>query len=218
MLNKQGYRLYRKKAYAQAARKFSSAIDANPRYAVAHYNLACTLALLRLEGKTCEHEAYVDTIIDHLEKAVALDPSRKKRMQKDPDLGETRNTLAFHVLLAGKSVHTKTGRVKLLSSFLWTDSPGTDMLSQLEFETNGTFSLRRLKVEYGEFETVVGTKEVSRSKGTYRVVRDKVHLTFGAKHKGPRRFVGTFDTTEIAFPDELGTFTVREEHADDCST
>lgn len=218
VLNTKGYRLHKQKEYAQAARKFRSAIDANPRYAVAHYNLACTLALLRRQGEPCEHGADIHTIIGHLGKAIALDPKRRRRMQQDPDLSEIRDTLEYHLLWAGPSVDTETGRRRLLCRFVWTGPNGETTLHRLEFNIDGTFLLRTLKVEYGEFEVILRTKEVSKRKGRYQLKKNKVHLTFGKTRKKPRRLVGTLDTPQIAFPDGLGTFTVRQDHDDDCST
>lgn len=53
-LNAQGYRQYKAGRYAEALELFNQAIQKDPKLALAHYNLAATLGLLRGRGKTCE--------------------------------------------------------------------------------------------------------------------------------------------------------------------
>src|SRR5688500_12236820 len=62
-LNTQGFRLYKAGKYSQALELFEQARLADPAYALAHYNYAATLGVLRKQGKVCEHDAYRSTIV-----------------------------------------------------------------------------------------------------------------------------------------------------------
>lgn len=75
-LNTQGFRLYKQKKYVEAADLFKQALAADPRHALAHYNLACTLALISKTDEACKLGARRSVILEHLARAVELDGTR----------------------------------------------------------------------------------------------------------------------------------------------
>jgi tetratricopeptide (TPR) repeat protein len=112
-LNSAGMELYKLKKLKEAAGLFTQAIAAEPKappvtikeqtdltrtLALAHYNLACVLALLRARGQVCEAEAYRSNVLSHLQEAVRRDPARLDRALKDPDLASVRDTLGYQSL------------------------------------------------------------------------------------------------------------------------
>jgi len=100
-LNTQGYRLYKEGRYEEALDYFGRAIEADPAYALAQYNYACTLGVLRDMGPeyVCRYDAYKWRILDHLEESVRLDPGRLERMKDDPDLECVHDTFRYQLLL-----------------------------------------------------------------------------------------------------------------------
>ncbi len=117
-LNAQGYRLYREGAYARAVEAFEAAISRDPRHALAHYNLACTLGVLRKKGKTCEYDAVRERILEHLQIAVELDPGHRKKMRNDPDFDAVRDTVAYQ-RLCGLSLARPRDRLRILQAVTW---------------------------------------------------------------------------------------------------
>ena len=112
-LNTAGFRCYNEKNYGAAHDLFKASVANDDAYALAHYNLACTLALLRRSNQICDYQAYLDDVLHHLERAVALDPRRRDRMRTDKDLTEARTTVRYH-LLDGADIHTEAGLAKVL--------------------------------------------------------------------------------------------------------
>jgi tetratricopeptide (TPR) repeat protein len=100
-LNTRGYRLYKEGRYEEALDYFQRAIDADASYALAHYNYACTLGVLRDMGPeyVCRYDAYKWRILDHLEESARLDPDRLERMKEDPDLTCVHDTFRYQLLL-----------------------------------------------------------------------------------------------------------------------
>lgn len=71
-----------------------TAANINPKSDVAWYNMACYEALLSADPKE---------IIDHLKKAIVLDPNNRELASKDTDLDSMRTNPEFQALLAPKS-------------------------------------------------------------------------------------------------------------------
>lgn len=158
-LNDAGMKAYRIKQLPEAAALFTKALDADPDdkdvgpsvkehverarlRAVIHHNLACVQALRRAKGNVCDGDNYRDTIVEHLHKAVALDPSRLDRALTDPDLAGVRDTLGFQSLL-GLSAAREADLPALLARVHWW-SPGVGAYgsrSQLVFKADGTVVL-----------------------------------------------------------------------------
>lgn len=97
-LNTLGYRCYKAGMLPQARHLFLLALRIDEGHALAHYNLACTLMLLRAAGAVCEHDATLGVVMHHLERAVAIDPRRRDRMREDSDLDGLRDNLRYRML------------------------------------------------------------------------------------------------------------------------
>ncbi len=96
-LNTEGYELYKAGKYPEALALFKRSVAADPDYALAHYNLACTLGVLRKRGPEaiCRYDAYKSAILDHLEAALRLDPDTLTKVSGDPDLDPVRDTFRY---------------------------------------------------------------------------------------------------------------------------
>jgi hypothetical protein len=121
-LNTAGFRCYQAGKLAEAVHFFTLAVRENDRHALAHYNLACTLALLRRAGAVCAHGATVDVILTHLERAVELDADRRRRMREDDDLADVRSTLRYRVLDGG-NLRDRAQQPALLSGIVLYSPP-----------------------------------------------------------------------------------------------
>lgn len=163
-LNTKGFRLYQAGKYPEALEKFREAIQKAPKHALAHYNAASTLGVLRKQGKVCEYEAYTSAILEHLEKSVQLDPKRLKRAKEDPDLDPIRETVGWQILLGRSPKRAKDVPV-ILRSVKWY-GPGVGVygtLEKLRFEDNGKVVLsKKTPQEEGppKEEEIAGTYSV----------------------------------------------------------
>ena len=100
-LNSAGFHYYEQGDLYAAVLLFREATQRDPEHVLAHYNLACVLALVRRvnRGSACGRvEAYRSDILDHLEIAARLDPGRKRRMLEDPDLSDLRGLMRFRII------------------------------------------------------------------------------------------------------------------------
>ncbi len=129
--NAAGMKLYQAKRFPEAIERFKAAIGnatdqpstkeqvAQSRaLALAHFNLACAMALARKAGKTCEVDAYLPSIWEHVLEAIRLDPNRLEKALTDQDLKELRGTLQFQSLL-GLSAARESDLPKLLPLVTW---------------------------------------------------------------------------------------------------
>jgi hypothetical protein len=129
--NAAGMRLYQAKRHREAAAEFRRALSLDAvapslkeqtvqrkALALAHFNLACSLALQRKAGQTCETEAYRSTIWQQVREAIAIDPARLERALADPDLATVRDTLAYQSLL-GRSPAREADLPGILKGVTW---------------------------------------------------------------------------------------------------
>jgi len=100
LLNNKAMEFYERGEYEEASRLFRQAVDHDPKHFLAHYNLACTLTLLKDQGR----ENSWEEIYHHLVLSVALSPSRWKRVLEDPDLQTFRRSFYF-LTWAEKDLH-----------------------------------------------------------------------------------------------------------------
>lgn len=136
-LNARGFDAYKQQRYAEAIEQFRAAIERDERYALAHYNLAATLALLRSKGQVCEFDAYQGTILTELERSIQLDARRRKRALEDSDFESVHATLGWQ-RVKGLTV-AKHAREMLTAVHWYGPSPGAyGPTSELRFEADGT--------------------------------------------------------------------------------
>ncbi|MDC0707802.1 hypothetical protein POL68_04910 [Stigmatella sp. ncwal1] len=198
-LNTEGFRLYQAGQYAQALERFRAAAQANPRYALAHYNVAATLGVLRKQKKVCEHEAYLATILEHLTLAVELDPQRLKRAQQDADLDPIRATVGWQKLL-GRSPSRAEDVPLILRAVDWY-GPGVGVygtLVRLHFQEKGKLVLKRKTV------SDEGLTEEKALTGTYTVKGNTVKVTLPGYDKP---LTGSLTPTGLLTLPELGPLT-----------
>ncbi|GMU61873.1 MAG: hypothetical protein AMXMBFR34_36360 [Myxococcaceae bacterium] len=135
-LNAQGFEAYKEQQYPEALQKFQEAIAHDEKYALAHYNLAATLALMRSRGLTCQFDAYQATILAALERSIALDPRRRKRALEDSDFESIHQTIGWQ-RVKGLTVE-KHARDILIAVHWYGPSPGAyGPLSELRFGKDG---------------------------------------------------------------------------------
>ncbi|AKQ65956.1 Tetratricopeptide repeat domain protein [Myxococcus hansupus] len=170
-LNTQGFRLYQAGRYPEALERFQEASKASPDYALAHYNLAATLGVLRKQGKVCEYSAHRDVIVEHLTRAVALDARRLTRAREDADFEPIRDTLGWQKLL-GRDPAREQDVPLLLRAVSWF-GPGVGVygtLQRLRFEPGGRATLRVKEVD------AEGTPRERQVRGRYTVSGRQVDL------------------------------------------
>ncbi|WP_223646400.1 tetratricopeptide repeat protein [Corallococcus sp. EGB] len=198
-LNTQGFRLYQSGRYGQALEKFQEAARATPDYALAHYNAAATLGVLRKQGKVCEYGAHRDVIVEKLATAVRLDPRRLQRAKDDRDLDVIRDTLGWQKLL-GRTPEKEADVPALLRAVSWY-GPGVGVYGTtrtLKFQDAGRVELWKKDVDAS------GSAHESRTPGTYTVRGRTVEV----KLPGSAPVTGTLGAGgALTFPEPLGTFT-----------
>jgi hypothetical protein len=198
-LNTEGFRLYQAGQLPEALERFQAAAQANPEYAMAHYNVAATLGALRKQRKVCEYDAYQETILEHLTRAVALDSRRLKRARQDADLEPIHHTVGWHRLL-GRSPTRAADVPFLLQDVDWY-GPGVGVygtLARLDFQDGGKVVLKR-KVPQDE-----GPPREETVTGTYRVKGKTVKVTLPG-YAAP--LTGSLSDTGLLKLQELGDFT-----------
>jgi len=196
-LNTTGFRLYQAGKYAEALEKFRAAVQADPKHALAQYNVAATLGVLRKQGQICEYDAYQSTILQYLTAAVKLDPRRLKRAKEDADLDPIRDTVGWQRLL-GRSPTRAADVPVLLRKVSWY-GPGVGVygtLVTLRFEDGGKVSLGK-KVPQEE-----GLPKTETITGTYTVKGRTVQV----KLPGQKPDTGSLNAQGVLTFKELGAF------------
>ena len=183
-LNTDGFRLYQARKYPEALEKFRAAVAADGSHALAQYNFAATLGVLRGQGKVCEFDAYPGAILDHLEAAVKLDERRRQRMKGDRDFDSVRDTLRYQQLL-GRSPAVQKDVKPLLLALTWR-APATGAYGNpvtLKLSADGSLTLTRLVLtDEGVKHDVV--------RGRWKVKGFQVTLDFEHPVEGQKQAVG----------------------------
>ncbi len=197
-LNTEGFRLYQAGKYPEALEKFQAAAQADPKLALAHYNVAATLGVLRKQGQTCAYDAYRETILERLNTAVKLDPKRLARAKEDADLDPIRDTVGWQRLL-GRSPERQADVPEILRRVSWF-SPGEGVYGstrKLTFPDGKRVVLWRRVIE--DEKDPSRTEEVT---GTYSVKGRTITLTFPGRKPLP----GKMTPRGVLEFEELGTF------------
>ncbi|HYO56825.1 tetratricopeptide repeat protein [Archangium sp.] len=170
-LNTEGFRLYQAGKYPEALEKFEAAARADPKFALAHYNVAATLGVLRKKGEICQYSAHRQTILERLNTAIQLDPRRLARAKEDADLDPIRDTLGWQRLL-GRSPAKQDDVPELLRRVTWF-SPGEGVYGstrKLTFPERQRVVLWRRLVE--------NPSRTEEQTGTYTVKGRTITLSF----------------------------------------
>ncbi|PTL85432.1 tetratricopeptide repeat protein [Vitiosangium sp. GDMCC 1.1324] len=196
-LNTEGFRLYQAGKYPEALEKFEAAAQADPKLALAHYNAAATLGVLRKKGEICQYSAHRETILERLNTAVRLDPRRLARAKEDADLDPIRDTVGWQRLL-GRSPAKQADVPEILRRVTWY-SPGEGVYG----------STRKLTFPEGQkvvlWRRIVDDANPGRTEevtGTYTLQGRTLTLTFPGKK--PVR--GKMTLRGVLEFEEMGTF------------
>jgi tetratricopeptide (TPR) repeat protein len=200
-LNTQGFRLYKQKKYGEALELFRKAMQADDKLALAHYNYAATLGVLRKQGKVCDFDAYKSEILDHLEKSIALDAGRKKRAVADADFEPVRDTVRYQKKVLGKDP-AKPGDVKAILEAVTFYGPmgGLGIYGSVlgvDFQPGGKLSVWR-KVDLEE-----GAPKKKTVTGTWTLEGTKVRVQLSEPLQGESKAEGDF-TSEGLLEMNLG--------------
>jgi tetratricopeptide (TPR) repeat protein len=196
-LNSGGFELYKAGKYAEALEKFQAAVQADPKHALARYNVAATLGVLRKQGQICQHSAHRETILEQLKASVKLDPKRLQRAKEDADLDPIRDTVGWQQLL-GRSPARAADVPELLRKVSWF-GPGVGVygtLVTIKFEDGNKVTVTK-KVPQEE-----GAPKTETITGTYSVKGRNVEV----KLTGQPPDTGSLDTKGVLKLKSLGTF------------
>lgn len=194
-LNTEGFRLYQAGKYPEALEKFEAAAQADPKLALAHYNVAATLGVLRKQGEICPYSAHRQTILERLNTSIRLDPRRLARAKEDADLDPIRDTLGWQKLL-GRSPSRQADVPELLRRITWF-SPGEGVYGstrKLTFPDGKRVVLWRRIIE-----DPTRTEEQA---GTYKIKGRNITLSF----PGQKPLTGRMTPRGVLEFEELGTF------------
>jgi tetratricopeptide (TPR) repeat protein len=185
-LNSKGYHAYQAGQFSKALELFKQSVAADPTYGQAHYNLACTMGVLRQKEGACgEHEVYLEDIIHSLHETLKYLPSKRDKMLTDPDLVPVHDTFAWQKI-RGLSVATTEDVKKILIAVSWFGpAPGAfGPMGGFNFHENGTFSYWYLDFANND----VVRKQVT---GEYEVSGNRVKFTFDIMQEKSGSFQGT---------------------------
>ncbi len=112
-LNDEGYELYKAGKWQQAAERFKEAFTADPNLAIAHYNFAATTYRHQQLDSCAELKYPLSEAVEHLATSLRLDKRRVRRLAKDPDFEEFRQTARYYALL-GADLHSVAGLAAVL--------------------------------------------------------------------------------------------------------
>jgi tetratricopeptide (TPR) repeat protein len=186
-LNTEGYRLYLKGKFPEALSLFRRAVTTDPAYALARYNLACTLGVLRKQGPEaiCRYDAYKSAILDQLEEAARLDPATREKIRTDPDLDTVRDTVRY-LRMIGYSPTNEQDIEPILVSVSWFGpaSGAFGPASKIDFLEDGTVSLSVLDTT----TDVVGHSEF---RGTFSAISNRIRIMLDRPLDGITTLEGT---------------------------
>ena len=191
-LNAKGYGLYKEGQFDEALKMFRLSVKVDPTYGQAHYNIACTLGVIRMKEGPCGlHEIYKDDILKHLLLTLKYMPSKRSKMLTDPDLRPVHDTFGWQVILKRSTTNT-ADVIEILSAISWYGpSPGAyGPMSGFDFQKNGS-------VKYWFLD--INADPVARTyvKGAYKVNENKITITFESKTGNPRTIQGTLSSGGI---------------------
>jgi tetratricopeptide (TPR) repeat protein len=181
-LNTRGYQAYQAGDYAKALALFRQAVKEDPTYGQAHYNLACTLGVLRQTEGPCVHDAYLNQINDSLLATLRYLPSKRGKMLKDPDLIPVHSTFAWQKI-RGLSTETTADVRQILVAVAWFGpAPGAHgPIGGFDFHEDGRFTHW-----YLDF-----SGEISRQSKSGRYEVDANRVTFLFEGAPDQNFEGT---------------------------
>ncbi len=205
-LNTKGFRLYKRRKYAEAARYFRKAVQLDARYALAHWNLACTLGVLRKLRQICPNRAYLSEIVKHLKRAVELDKRYKSKMLTDKDLDPVRPTLGYQELLGYSAARVRDlGHLLMAVNWYGPTEGAFGHTKRLDFKKNSRVVLHYLDKN---------TFKWHRISGRYRLRGRRVIVILQRPLGEHRRFIGRLSKKGSLRVRRLATFTDQPSDCD----
>ncbi len=210
-LNAKGYRLYKEKKFDEAYNIYKKAVESDPSYGMAHYNFACTMAIL-WDSTPCNGDFAPTDVLKELALAVQYDRSRSARMAVDPDLKNFRKYFQYHVM-TGRSPKDAKDVKFILENVRWNGPrPGTILLSRIGFTAPDKVLIERANITASDVS-------YDRFEGTYRVDGETIAIKLNSPYLGHSNFVGKLKADGLwgvlDFGGEIENFTDREDWCSD---
>ncbi len=192
-LNTQGFRLYKQGKYQKALLLFYRAIQADNHYALGHYNLACTAAIIARrkqcpEGEKLSELLDLDRILEALKQSIKLDSRRKTKSQTDPDLALVRQTYPYYRDILHYSPNNDRQLRQMLENIHWQQAAG--------FYPHHGKPARILFA--GGSVTTINNKGLHRS-GRYSLNNGLITLTFTSEKYGRQQITGRLMDNDGSF-------------------
>lgn len=195
-LNRAGWKEYQAKNFVQALELFEKAWTADPSLAVAHYNWACTAAIL-YRAQVCEYLHLRSDIFTHLKRAIELKPAYRQKMVKDDDLSSVRGEYQFWIL-AGKNPSNPAELRDILTHCRWFGpKPGTALISRAAFKSDGSMIYELLYTS--EDGSYMGYKPL---RARWSVSGSDILLIFDTPIEEKKQIRAIFRDGTIEFPDD----------------
>lgn len=209
--NSLGFGLYRSGDYGRALEHFRQSFETDDAYHLAHYNFACTAAIL-LARDRCAHLGLLDEIFEHLDRTAILQPEYHLKMRGDADLEAVRGYVRFH-LAASHSTEDEEGLRHILISVRWYGpKPGMFPASPvLELAADGTCRIGHFVIAGEADPGFVWTS------GRFELQAKRLRLDMegGAGVDGGRSIRGEYDEGQLVFED--GQLPVLTDNEQPCS-
>ncbi len=208
-LNSAGMNFYKKGKLVDASHSFRKAIEADKTNYLAHYNLACTLCLIRKKSGPCgEVDASLNTILFYLERSIELSPERRQRMVRDADLRCLHSTMKYN-LLAGKSLDDPRDLREIIGQVQW--SVYIDEY-QMRINPHGRVSFRQDRFELEVYDLKL------KGRGRFRTGKGSITLFFEEGNFRVKRLKGVINKKGvITIKGVSGKTIVLENNLDECS-
>jgi hypothetical protein len=208
-LNSAGMNFYKKGKLVEASHSFSKAIEVDKTNYLAHYNLACTLCLVREKSGPCgEVDASLNTILFYLERSIELSPERRQRMVRDADLKCLHSTLKYN-LLAGKSLDDPGDLREMIGQVRW--SVYIDEY-QIRINPHGRVSFSQDRFELEVYDLKL------KGSGRFRTGKGSITLFFEEGNFREKRLEGVINKKGvITIKGVSGKTLVIENNLDECS-
>ncbi len=213
-LNMRGYHLYKQGRYKQALSLFHRATQANNRYALAQYNLACTAAIMARRNQCFQDEKLselleLDRILTALKQSIKFDAKRKNKSQTDPDLARVRKTYQYYRDILRYSPNNDDQLRQMLKNINWQQAAGFyphhGKLANIKFDSSSFFATdNKGRKKTGHYSLDNGlitlTFTSSRQKITGRL------LDNNGAFRGVLRFSGAAKANILPFDEYTSTF------------
>ncbi len=151
-----GKRYHASKRWEPASKLFIEATRRSQKNAEAHYMLARSKARQRKAEGACAHGAHLSTVLQHLELAVSLNKSFRKKMSKQSDLADVHGTVWFKAI-QGANVKDAATTQRLATESIWYEKRSGGAANATRLQQGGTLT-RRVSSSRGVglFETLPG--------------------------------------------------------------